>query len=88
MQNNNSVEEGIAVLDLATTMSNLPYALELSPESELEFTLTRSGDQDARCTMTLHHPGTTDEHLAFKVRSCLCLLWYYGFYGVTTVYVL
>mmetsp|Transcript_2534 Transcript_2534/g.4327 ORF Transcript_2534/g.4327 Transcript_2534/m.4327 type:complete len:321 (-) Transcript_2534:1168-2130(-) len=50
-------------------MSNLPYALELSPDSELEFTLTRNGDQDARCTMTLHHPGTTDEHLAFKVKT-------------------
>ena len=56
-------------------MSDLPYALELSPDSELEFTLTRSGDQDARCTMTLHHPGTTDEYLAFKVRrkTSVCL---------------
>ena len=51
----------------------LPYALEVSPESALQFTITRDppsndvGEGASRCTMTLRHPGLTQEHLAFKV---------------------
>lgn len=53
-----------------------PYALEVSPESVLTFIITRdapadatSGEGASRCTMTLHHPGNTREHLAFKVKT-------------------
>ncbi|KAL7461158.1 hypothetical protein ACHAXS_001585, partial [Conticribra weissflogii] len=62
---------------MATT-SALPYALEVNPESALQFTITKdppntndgSGDHGAsRCTMTLRHPGLTNEHLAFKVKT-------------------
>mmetsp|Transcript_5375 Transcript_5375/g.7902 ORF Transcript_5375/g.7902 Transcript_5375/m.7902 type:complete len:326 (-) Transcript_5375:281-1258(-) len=51
--------------------STEPYALEVSPASELTFTLTRATGQDAtpRCSLTLKHPGNTDEHLAFKVKT-------------------
>jgi len=52
----------------------LPYALEISPESALQFTITRDpatnegGDGGAsRCVMTLRHTGLTNQHLAFKV---------------------
>ena len=63
---------------MASPSASLPYALEVSPESALQFTITRdplstndgSGDAGAsRCTMTLRHPGLTNEHLAFKVGS-------------------
>jgi len=51
--------------------STEPHALEVSPSSELTFTLTRATGQDAtpRCSLTLKHPGNTDEHLAFKVKT-------------------
>jgi len=55
------------------------YALEVTPESALQFTLTRTpasaaenSSTDAgvtRCTMTLRHPGKTGQHLAFKVKT-------------------
>jgi hypothetical protein len=55
---------------------SLPYALEIDPESSLQFTITRDpsadgsgGDGSSRCTMTLRHPGHTKENLAFKVRK-------------------
>lgn len=53
----------------------LPYALEVSPESSLQFTITRDppttegGDGSSRCVMTLRHPGLTNGHLAFKVKT-------------------
>lgn len=62
-----------------TTMSSPPYALEIDPESSLQFTITRdppsstssdNGGESAgasRCTMTLRHTGKTNENLAFKV---------------------
>lgn len=57
---------------------SLPYALEIDPESSLQFTITRdpppdgsSGDGASRCTMTLRHPGQTKENLAFKVRGAV-----------------
>jgi hypothetical protein len=50
-------------------MANPAHALDVTPESELTFTLSRSNDVSSRVTMTLHHPGNTDEHLAFKVSS-------------------
>ena len=64
-----------------TTMSSAPpYALEIDPESSLQFTITRdppsstsssdNGGESAgasRCTMTLRHTGKTNENLAFKV---------------------
>mmetsp|Transcript_19454 Transcript_19454/g.26709 ORF Transcript_19454/g.26709 Transcript_19454/m.26709 type:complete len:355 (-) Transcript_19454:390-1454(-) len=59
--------------------SDEAYALEVTPESALQFTLTRnpapsgeSSSSDAgvtRCTMTLRHPGKTNEYLAFKVKT-------------------
>jgi hypothetical protein len=49
------------------TMSNPPHAIEVSPDTELQFTLSRSADDPSKCVLTLRHPGTTDEHLAFKV---------------------
>lgn len=51
------------------------YALDVTPDSSLQFTLSRtpsspSSDGGApRCTMTLRHPGRTDQHLAFKVKT-------------------
>lgn len=58
-------------------MSDTSYALEISPETTLQFTLTRSTSSDGRsltdatprCTMILRHPGLTKEHLAFKVKT-------------------
>lgn len=53
----------------------LPYALEVSPDSALQFTITRDppssegGDGSSRCVMTLTHPGLTKKHLAFKVKT-------------------
>lgn len=52
------------------------YALEVDPDDALQFTLTRSNgsvdsksDGASRCTMTLRHPGKTDFHIAFKVKT-------------------
>jgi len=59
-------------------MTDTPYALEISPESTLQFTLTTGSANDGRssvadstprCIMTLRHPGKTKEHLAFKVKT-------------------
>ncbi|KAL9188071.1 hypothetical protein ACHAXT_006449 [Thalassiosira profunda] len=51
----------------------LPYALEVSPDSSLQFTITRDppadGGEGARCLMTLRHTGLTNQHLAFKVKT-------------------
>jgi len=50
-------------------------ALEVSPETALEFTLARDSDQSpdgtARCLMTLKHPGNaaSNTYLAFKVKT-------------------
>lgn len=53
-----------------------PVAVEISPETALEFTLTRgtstgSGNDSStpKCNMILKHPGGTDQHLAFKVKT-------------------
>ncbi|KAL7446085.1 hypothetical protein ACHAXM_010103 [Skeletonema potamos] len=54
-----------------------PYALEIDPESSLQFTITRDPSTDgsggdggsSRCTMTLRHPGHTKQNLAFKVKT-------------------
>jgi hypothetical protein len=43
-------------------------ALILTPETELQFTLSAAEDT-SKCTMTLRHPGGTDEYMAFKVRK-------------------
>jgi hypothetical protein len=43
-------------------------ALDVTPDSELQFVLSRVGDATPKTTLTLRHPGTTDEHLAFKVQ--------------------
>ena len=43
----------------------------LTPESELHFTLSAS-EETAKCTMTLRHPGGTDEYYAFKVCGRRC----------------
>ena len=55
-------------------MSLPPHALEIDPESSLQFTITRGPAKDgsddvSRCTMTLRHPGHTNKYLAFKVSS-------------------
>ena len=50
---------------ITTTMST---SIILTPDTELTFTLSPNEDS-SKCTMTLRHPGTTDEYLAFKVRS-------------------
>ena len=49
-----------------------PHALEVTPESALQFVLTRdgedtNGDGSSKCTMTLRHTGQTTESIAFKV---------------------
>jgi VAMP-associated protein involved in inositol metabolism len=55
-------------------MDSTSYALEVSPESTLQFTLTRdaspekAADGTARCVMTLKHPGNSS-YLAFKVKT-------------------
>lgn len=59
-------------------MSSLPHALEIDPESSLQFTITRDpatdgSDGSSRCTMTLRHPGHTKGYLAFKVSSLFCV---------------
>jgi hypothetical protein len=48
-------------------MASSAHALEVSPDTELTFLLSRNDDEHSRVTMTLHHPGHTDEYLAFKV---------------------
>ena len=55
-----------------------PHALEVTPESALQFVLTRDGDgsaasdgSSAKCTMTLRHTGQTTESIAFKVRPLM-----------------
>jgi hypothetical protein len=55
-------------------MSNPPHALDVTPETELTFNLSRSSDVNSRVTMTLHHPGNTDEYLAFKVGRRHCIV--------------
>ncbi|KAL7500315.1 hypothetical protein ACHAWT_010481 [Skeletonema menzelii] len=55
-------------------MSLPPHALEIDPESSLQFTITRGPAKDgsddvSRCTMTLRHPGHTNKYLAFKVKT-------------------
>lgn len=51
------------------------YALEVTPDAALKFVLTRGdggdpkSDGTARCVMTLKHPGTTESHIAFKVKT-------------------
>ena len=53
-----------------------PYAVEVTPDLALQFTITRDPTADpegSRCVMTIRHPGLTNQHLAFKVRACgLC----------------
>ena len=52
-----------------------PHALEVTPESALQFVLTRDGedtsggDGSSKCTMTLRHTGQTTQSIAFKVRA-------------------
>lgn len=52
-----------------------PHALEVTPESALQFVLTRDGDDtsggdgSSKCTMTLRHTGQTTQSIAFKVRA-------------------
>mmetsp|Transcript_28086 Transcript_28086/g.42488 ORF Transcript_28086/g.42488 Transcript_28086/m.42488 type:complete len:317 (+) Transcript_28086:91-1041(+) len=50
-------------------MANPPHALDVTPHAELQFSLSRSNDVPSRVTMKLHHAGTTEEHLAFKVKT-------------------
>mmetsp|Transcript_31438 Transcript_31438/g.36681 ORF Transcript_31438/g.36681 Transcript_31438/m.36681 type:complete len:326 (-) Transcript_31438:309-1286(-) len=58
-------------------MSELPYALDVLPDTALQFVLTRGdgkatdpkSEGSARCVMTLKHPGRTNNHLAFKVKT-------------------
>jgi hypothetical protein len=55
---------------ITTTLPHNPAmanALEVTPDSELQFVLSRAGDVTPKTTLTLRHPGTTDEYLAFKV---------------------
>jgi hypothetical protein len=51
-------------------MANIMNALDVIPDTELQFVLTRGtsgADASPKATLTLRHPGTTDEYLAFKV---------------------
>lgn len=56
-------------------MTDLSYALEVNPETALQFSLTRGdggdpkSDGTARCVMTLKHTGKTTNHIAFKVKT-------------------
>jgi len=50
-------------------MANPSHALEVNPDAELQFSLSRSNDVAPRVTMILNHTGKTDEHLAFKVKT-------------------
>lgn len=65
------------------TMASLPpYALEVSPESSLQFSITQhpQGDGDennaSKCIMTLRHTGATKESLAFKVSLLVIIVMY------------
>jgi len=42
--------------------------LIIDPDAELKFTLSKS-EATPRCVLTLKHPGTTDDHMAFKVKT-------------------
>eukprot|EP00980_Cylindrotheca_fusiformis_P028782 scaffold22642_cov134-Cylindrotheca_fusiformis.AAC.37 len=42
--------------------------LEVIPDSQLEFILSH-GEATPRCVMTLKHPGTSSDYLAFKVKT-------------------
>ena len=59
-----------------------PYALEVSPESSLQFSITQhpQGDGDennaSKCIMTLRHTGATKESLAFKVSLLVIIVMY------------
>ena len=49
-----------------------PYAVEVTPDLSLQFIIT--GDSTAnpggsRCVMRICHPGVTNQHLAFKVKT-------------------
>ena len=74
------------------TMSQaVPYAVEVSPDAALQFTITRDppatdgADGGAsRCVMTLKHPGLTNQHLAFKV----CCRWFGCCVGLSSGYFL
>ena len=62
-----------------------PHALEVTPESALQFVLTRDGDgsaapddSSAKCTMTLRHTGQTTESIAFKVRQDQLMCFVFG----------
>lgn len=49
-----------------------PYAVEVTPDLALQFTITRDPTADpegSRCVMTIRHPGLTNQHLAFKVKT-------------------
>lgn len=56
-------------------MDDTTHALQVSPDTALQFTLTRgqSGEKTtegaARCVMTLKHPGNSKSYLAFKVKT-------------------
>lgn len=56
-------------------MTDSSHALEVSPDTALQFILTRGdggdpkSDGTARCIMKLTHPGKTDSHIAFKVKT-------------------
>jgi hypothetical protein len=52
------------------------HKLEVNPDTQLEFVLSHS-EATPRCIMTLKHPGTSDDHLAFKVRAHV-ELWYFS----------
>lgn len=49
-----------------------PYAVEVTPDLALQFTITQDPSADAegsRCIMMIRHPGLTNRHLAFKVKT-------------------
>ena len=57
-----------------------PYALQISPDNALQFTLTRDSSEQGsksgstnegtvRCYMTLKHTGKVNSHIAFKVKT-------------------
>ena len=71
-------------------MAAASHALEVTPESALQFVLTRDGpsgnsgaDPTARCTMTLRHTGQTTESIAFKVSWWVGNYWSVG--SVSTI---
>lgn len=68
-----------------TTMADDSFALNVSPESELTFSLSRSSsgvDATPRCTLKLTHPGNSLDYLAFKVRDPTLALRYDVLRGV------